>query len=61
MIGKIMELLERSMSQRTRKYFGDDFVEYLVGDTSKIISYAYSSPETDHLKETIKKIEFHYD
>nr|CAE02547.1 OSJNBb0069N01.13 [Oryza sativa Japonica Group] len=44
----------RSNRQRTAKSFGDDFIVYLVDDTSKSISKAYASPDADYWKEAVR-------
>src|SRR4051812_6824300 len=43
----------RSKRQRTAKSFGDDFIVYLVDDTSNTISEAYASFDADCWKEAI--------
>jgi hypothetical protein len=43
-------------SKRTRiaKFFGDDYIVYLVDDTPSTIEEAYSSPDADFWKEAIR-------
>ena len=48
------ETLRKSKKQRTTKSFGDDFIVYLVDDTSRTIEEAYSSPDTDYWKEAVR-------
>ena len=43
----------KSKRQRTAKYFGDDYIMYLVDDTPTTIEEAYSSPDADLWKEAI--------
>ena len=38
----------------TIKYFGDNFIVYLVDDTPRTIEDAYSSPEADYWKEAVR-------
>ena len=45
------ETPKRSKIQRTTKYFGDDFLVYLIDDTLNSISEAYASEDADYLKE----------
>jgi hypothetical protein len=45
---------KKSKRQRIAKYFGDDFIVYLVDDTSRTIEEAYSSLDADYWKEAIK-------
>jgi hypothetical protein len=40
--------------QRTAKSFGDDFIVYLIDDSPKTITKAFSSPDVDDWKETIR-------
>jgi hypothetical protein len=42
------EISKRSKIQRTSKYFGDDFIVYLVDDTPRTIEEAYSSLDADY-------------
>ena len=44
----------KSKRQRVAKSFGDDFAIYLVDDTPKTIDEAYSSPDVDSWKETVR-------
>jgi transposase InsO family protein len=43
----------RSKRQRIAKSFGDDFTVYLIDDSPKIITEAFSSPDADDWKEAI--------
>jgi hypothetical protein len=38
---------KKSKRQRTAKSFGDDFIVYLMDDTSRIIEETYSSLDAD--------------
>jgi hypothetical protein len=44
----------RSMRQRTAKYFGNDFIVYLMDDTHTTISEALASPVADYWKEAVQ-------
>ena len=44
----------KSKRQRTAKSFGDDYIVYLVDDTPTTIEEAYSSPDADLWKETVR-------
>ena len=44
----------KSKRQRTVKYFGDDFIVYLMDDTPRIIEETYSSPGADYWKEAVR-------
>jgi hypothetical protein len=44
----------RSKRQRTAKSFGDDFTVYLIYDSSKTITEAFSSPDADDWKEPVR-------
>jgi hypothetical protein len=44
----------RSKRQKTTKSFGDDFTVYLIDDSPKTITEAFSSPEADDWKETVR-------
>nr|ABA98341.2 retrotransposon protein, putative, Ty1-copia subclass [Oryza sativa Japonica Group] len=44
----------KSKTQRVAKSFGDDYIVYLVDDTPRTIEEAYSSPDTNYWKETIR-------
>jgi hypothetical protein len=48
------EISKRSKRQRTAKFFGDDFIMYLVDNTPRTIEEAYSSLDVDYWKEAIK-------
>ena len=48
------EATHKSKRQRTVKYFGDDFIVYLVDDTPKTIDEAYSSQDADYWKEAVR-------
>jgi hypothetical protein len=48
------EAPRRRKRQRTEKSFGDDFIIYLVDDTPKTITEAYSSPDADYWKEVVR-------
>jgi hypothetical protein len=41
------EAPRRSKRPRTINYFGDDFNVYLMGDTHKTITEAFTSPDAD--------------
>ena len=41
------------LRQRTVKFFGDDFIVYLMDDTPRIIKEAYSSLDADYWKEAV--------
>jgi hypothetical protein len=41
----------RSNRQRVENSFGDDFIIYLVDDTPKTLTEAYTSPDVEHWKE----------
>ena len=44
----------KSKRQMTVKFFGDDFIVYLMDDTSRTIEEAYSSPDADYWKEAVR-------
>ena len=44
----------KSKRQRTVKCFGGDFIVYLINDTPRTIEDAYSSPDADYWKETVR-------
>nr|CAE02415.2 OSJNBa0095E20.2 [Oryza sativa Japonica Group] len=44
----------KSKRQRTAKYFGDDYIVYLVDDTPRTIEEAHSSPDADYWKEAVR-------
>jgi hypothetical protein len=44
----------KSKRTRTAKSFGDDYIVYLVDNTPSTIEQAYSSPDADFWKETIR-------
>jgi hypothetical protein len=44
----------RSKRQKTVKSFGDDFTVYLIDDSPKTISEAFSSPDADDWKEAVR-------
>jgi hypothetical protein len=44
----------RSKRQKTAKSFGDDFTVYLIDDSPKIITEAFSSPDADDWKEAVR-------
>jgi hypothetical protein len=44
----------RSKRQKTAKSFGDDFTVYLIDDSPKTITEAFSSPDTDDWKEAVR-------
>ena len=48
------ETPKRSKRQRTAKFFGDDFIVYLVDDTPRTISEAYASSDADYWKDAIR-------
>jgi hypothetical protein len=48
------EAPRRSKRQRIEKFFGDNFIIYLVDDTLKTILEAYSSPDADYWKEAVR-------
>jgi hypothetical protein len=47
------EVTRKSKRQRTVKFFDDDFIVYLVDDTSRTIAEAYESSDADYWKEAI--------
>jgi hypothetical protein len=47
------EALTRSKRQRTAKFFGDDFIVYLVDDTPTSILEAYASQDANYWKEAV--------
>jgi hypothetical protein len=48
------KIFKRRKRQMTAKSFADDFIVYLVNDTSRTIEEAYSSLDADYWKEAIK-------
>jgi hypothetical protein len=44
----------RSKRQKTAKSFGDDFTVYLIDDSPKTITEAFSAPDMDDWKEAIR-------
>jgi hypothetical protein len=44
----------RSKRQKTAKFFGDDFTVYLIDDSPKTITEAFSSPDADDWKEAVR-------
>jgi hypothetical protein len=44
----------RSKRQKTAKSFLDDFTVYLIDDSPKIITEAFSSPDADDWKEAVR-------
>jgi hypothetical protein len=44
----------RSKRQKTAKSFGDDFTIYLIDDSPKTITKAFSSPDADDWKEAVR-------
>jgi hypothetical protein len=48
------KISKKSKRQRTAKFFGDDFIVYLVDDTPRTIEEAYPSLDADYWKEAIK-------
>ena len=48
------EAPRKSKRQRITKYFGDDFIVYLVDDTPRTIAEAYSSQDADYWKEAVR-------
>lgn len=44
----------KSKRQRTTKCFDDDFIVYLIDDTSRIIVEAYGSPDVEYWNEAIR-------
>jgi hypothetical protein len=44
----------RSKRQKTAKSFGDDFTIYLIDDSPKTITEAFSSPDADDWKEAVR-------
>jgi hypothetical protein len=46
-----MMLPRKTKRQRVEKYFGDDFIVYLVDDTSTTITEAFASLDADDWKE----------
>jgi hypothetical protein len=47
------EVPVKNKRQRIAKYFGDDFIVYLVDDTPTSIIEAYASPDADDRKEAV--------
>ena len=47
------EAPRRSKRQRVAKFFGDDFIVYLVDDTPTTIAEAFASPDADNWKEVV--------
>ena len=47
-------ITRKSKRQRTAKSFGDNYIVYLVDDTSTTIEDAYSSPDADLWKEAVR-------
>jgi hypothetical protein len=43
----------KSKRQQIAKYFGDDYIIYLVDDIPRTIEEAYSSPDVDLWKEAV--------
>jgi hypothetical protein len=43
----------KSKRQQIAKYFGDDYIIYLVDDIQRTIEEAYSSPDVDLWKEAV--------
>jgi len=43
----------RNKRQRLAKFFGDDFIVYLVDDTPTTIAEAYASPDADDWKDVV--------
>jgi hypothetical protein len=48
------EAPRRSKRQRTTKSFGDDFIVYLIDDTPITILEAFTSPDADDWKESVR-------
>ncbi|WVZ54109.1 hypothetical protein U9M48_004964 [Paspalum notatum var. saurae] len=48
------EAPRKSKRQRVEKFFGNDFIVYLVDDTPTSISEAYASPDADNWKEAVQ-------
>jgi hypothetical protein len=48
------KISKKSKRQMTAKFFGDDFIVYLVDDTPRTIEETYSSLDADYWKEAIK-------
>jgi hypothetical protein len=48
------EAPRRSKRKSTEKYFGDDFILYLMDDTPKTIAEGYSSPDANYWKEAVR-------
>jgi hypothetical protein len=46
--------IRKSKRTRTAKSFGDDYIVYLMDDTPSAIEHAYSYPDADFWKETIR-------
>ena len=44
----------KSKRQKTVNSFGDDFIVYLMDDTSRTIEEVYSSPDADYWKEAVR-------
>jgi hypothetical protein len=47
---------KRSKTQRTVKYFGNDFIIYLVDDTFTSFSETYASSNADYWKEDVNSV-----
>jgi len=47
-------ITRKSKRQRIVKFFGDDFIVYLVEDTPTTVREAYSSPDADLWKEVVR-------
>jgi len=44
---------KRSKRHRVEKFFGDDFIVYLIDDTPTTIAEAYASPDADYWKDAV--------
>jgi hypothetical protein len=51
---RITMKLPQGARERTAKYFGNDFIVYLVDDTPTTISEALASPDGDYWKEEVQ-------
>ena len=50
---KVDDAPRRSKRQRVAKFFGDDFIVYLVDDVPKTLPEAYASPDAEYWKEAV--------
>ena len=50
---KVDDAPRRSKRQRVAKFFGDDFIVYLVDDVPKTLPEVYASPDAEYWKEAV--------